>query len=75
MIELKLRKFGDSLGIVLPEEAIARLNVGDGDRLFLTEAPEGGYRLTPFDPAYESKLAKAKKIISRYPYTVRALAK
>jgi antitoxin component of MazEF toxin-antitoxin module len=38
MIELKLRKFGNSLGAVLPKEAVARLNVGDGERLYRTEA-------------------------------------
>ncbi len=75
MIELQLRKIGDSLGVVLPEEAIARLNVGDGDRLVLTEAPEGGYRLTPFDPAFEDKIAKAEDIARRYPNTLCALAK
>ena len=46
MINLKIRKVGNSLGVVLPMEAISRLHVEDGDRLFLTETPEGGYRLT-----------------------------
>ncbi len=71
MIELKLRKIGDSLGVVLPKEAIARLKVGDGDRLVLIEAPEGGYRLT----AFEAKMVKTEEIVRRYPNTFRALAK
>ncbi len=75
MIEFQLRKIGDSLGVVLPEEAIARLNVGDGDRLVLTETPEGGYRRMPFDPAFEARMAKARELIARYPNTFRALAK
>ncbi len=75
MIELKLRKFGNSLGVVLPKEAIARLNIGDGEQLYLTEAPEGGYRLTPFDPAFEHKMATAEGIIRRYRNTLRTLAK
>jgi antitoxin component of MazEF toxin-antitoxin module len=37
MIEMKLRKIGDSLGVVLRKEAIARLSVSEGDRLVLTE--------------------------------------
>lgn len=71
MIELELRKIGDALGVVLPEEAVARLKVGDGDRLVLIEAPEGGYRLT----AFEAKMVKAEDIVRRYSNTLRALAK
>jgi putative addiction module antidote len=75
MIELKLRKFGNSLGVVLPREAVARLNIGEGERLYLTEAPEGGYRLTPFDPTFEQKMGKAEDIIRRYRNTLQTLAK
>jgi putative addiction module antidote len=75
MIELKLRKIGNSLGVVLPKEAVARLNVGDGERLYLSEAPEGGYRLTPYDPAFALKMTKAEDIARRYRNTLRKLAK
>jgi putative addiction module antidote len=75
MVELKVRKFGNSLGVLLPKEVLARLNAGDGQRLYLSEAPEGGYRLVPYDPAFEEKMAKAEDIIRRYPNTLRALAK
>ncbi len=75
MIELKLRRIGNSLGVVLPKEAVARLNVGDGERLYLFEAPEGGYRLTPYDPAFALKMTKAEEIARRYRNTLRTLAK
>jgi putative addiction module antidote len=75
MIELKLRKIGNSLGVILPKEAVARLNVGDGERLYLSEAPEGGYRLTPYDPAFAFKMTEAEEIARRYRNTLRALAK
>ncbi len=39
MLELKVRKFGNSLGVVLPEEVINRLRTGDGERLFLSRRP------------------------------------
>ena len=38
MVELKVRKFGNSLGVVLPKEVIQRLQSGDGEALFLIEA-------------------------------------
>lgn len=75
MVELKVRKFGNSLGVVLPKEVIARLNTRDGAPLYLSEAPEGGYRLVPYDPAFEQKMAAAENIISRYPNTLHILAK
>jgi putative addiction module antidote len=75
MLELKVRKFGNSLGVVLPREVINRLRIGDGDRLFLIEGPDGTYQLTPYDPAFEQKMNKAEEIISRYRNTLHALAK
>ena len=74
MVELKVRKFGNSLGVVLPKEVIARLNTQDGAPLYLTEMPDGGYRLVPYDPAFEKKMAKADDIISRYRNTLHVLA-
>lgn len=75
MIELKVRKFGNSLGVILPKEVIGRLRTEDGQPLYLIEAPDGSYRLTPYDPAFEQKMAKAEEIIGRYRNTLRALAR
>lgn len=75
MVELKVRKFGNSLGVVLPKDVISRLRTTDGEALFLIETPDGGYQLTPYDPAFEKKLAKAEDIIGRYRNTLHALAK
>jgi len=75
MLELKLRKIGNSLGVVLPKEAVNRLRAEDGDRLYLIEGPEGSYQLTPYDPAFEKKMKKAEEIIGRYRNTLHALSK
>jgi putative addiction module antidote len=75
MLELKVRKVGNSLGIVLPKEVVQRLQTGEGERLFLVEAPDGAYELTPYDPDFAKKMAKAEDIMSRYRNTLRALAK
>ncbi len=75
MVELKVRKFGNSLGVVLPKEVINRLQTADGEALFLVEAPDGGYQLTPYDPNFEKKMAKADEIIKRYRNTLHVLAK
>ena len=75
MINLKIRKVGNSLGVVLPIEAVNRLHLVDGDRLFLTEAPEGGYRLTPYDPEFEAQMRLAEEGMAIYRNTLHALAK
>jgi putative addiction module antidote len=73
-MNLKVRKFGNSLGVVLPKDVINRLQTGDGKSLFLVDAPDGSYRLTPYDPAFEAKMTKADEIIGRYRNTLKALA-
>ena len=75
MLELKVRKIGNSLGVVLPKEAVSRLHAAPGDRLFLIEGPNGVYQLTPYDPAFERKMKKAGNIIDRYRNTLHSLAK
>ncbi len=75
MVALKIRKFGNSLGVVIPKEVVSRLNAAEGDRIFLVEAPDGGYRLTAYDPAFEGKMAKAEDIIGRYRNTLHTLSK
>ena len=74
MVELKVRRFGNSLGVVLPKEVINRLRTGEGERLFLIEAADGDYRLTPYDPAFEKKIEKAEEIMKRYRNALHALA-
>ena len=55
VLELKLRKVGNSVGVVLPKEALARLNADEGDTVVLTETTDGGFRLTATHPALQKK--------------------
>ena len=75
MVELKVRKFWNSLGVVLPSEVVNRLQTADGEALFLIEGADGGYQLTPYDPGFEKKMAKTDDIMSRYRNTLHTLAK
>jgi putative addiction module antidote len=75
---LKLRKVGNSVGVVLPKEALARLNVEAGDTVTLTDALEGGLRVTPATAGREQfakQMKAAESIIRRYRNTLRELAK
>ena len=75
MVTLKVRKVGNSLGLVLPKEVVSRLRAGEGDEVFLLEGPNNTYRLTPFDPAFQQKMEKAEEIMSRYRNTLHVLSK
>lgn len=75
MARLKLRKIGNSLGIVLPKEVVSRLQAQEGSELFLAESPDGSFRISPFDPSFEEKMSKVQDIMSRYRNTLHVLAK
>ena len=74
MIKLRITKIGNSLGVVLPEEALARLKVDQGDSVFLTEAPDG-YRITLYDEELGIQLAEARDIMRKRRHALRELAK
>jgi len=74
-LELKLRKVGNSVGVVLPKEALARLNVEEGDAVYLTETTDGGFRVTASNPAFAEKMKVAEKLSRRYRHALKELAK
>jgi putative addiction module antidote len=73
-IDLKVRKVGNSLGIVLPKEALAHLKVEEGDTLTLTESQDG-VRLTTSNPEFAKTMAVFESLSKRYRNTLRELAK
>lgn len=75
MVELKIVRIGNSLGVRFPREVLGRMHLGDGDKLILTEAPDGGYRLSPYDPEFERQLEVAEEGMREYRNTLRELAK
>ncbi len=74
MVQLTVRKVGNSLGVILPAQALQSLHVGEGDKLFLTEAP-GGLRVTSYDPGFEDAMKAGEGFMHRYKNALRDLAK
>ena len=74
-MKTKVRRIGNSLGIVLPKEALQALKVGEGDTLYLTESPECSLRVTPETPEFGEKMEIANSLMNRYRNTFRELAK
>ena len=75
MIALKVRKVGNSLGIVLPKETLKRLNIVEGETLYLTESFENGYRMTPYNENFSKQIAIAEEIMRQDRDLLKELAK
>lgn len=74
MLALKIRKLGNSMGVVIPKEVLQRLRVEMGDTIFLTESPDG-FHLTAYDEEFEKQMQIARKIMKEDRDILRALAK
>lgn len=75
MLSFKITTVGSSAGFILPKEAMAYLKVQKGDTLYLTEAPDGSYRLTPYNPEFERQMSLAEEVMHEDREVLRALAK
>lgn len=74
-IETKVRKIGNSYGIVLPKEALQALRVEEGASLYLTEAPNNTLNINPERPGFDDIMRVAEEGMQRYRNTMRELAK
>ena len=74
MTALKLTQIGNSVGVILPKEVLARLKVEKGDTLFVTDAANG-VTLTPYDPDLEAQLEAGREFMREYRDTFHQLAK
>jgi putative addiction module antidote len=74
MAALKLTQIGNSVGVILPKEVLARLKVEKGDTLFLTDAVNG-VMLTPYDPALDEQVQTGREFMREYRDTFHQLAK
>jgi putative addiction module antidote len=75
MLSFKVTTVGASAGFILTKEAMARLKIKKGDTVYLTEAPDGSYRLTPYNPDFERQMKLAEDIMHEDREVLRALAK
>jgi putative addiction module antidote len=74
MSALKLTQIGNSVGVILPKEVLARLKVEKGDVLYLTDAAHG-VNLTPYDPALQEQVDAGREFMREFRDTFHQLAK
>lgn len=77
MIELRLRRVGNSFGVILPKEALEALGITarEGEVLTLVQHPDGRTELRHIDPKFERKLALLRDTMQKYKNTLRELAR
>jgi len=73
-MELKLRRTGNSLATTWPKEILNRLNVTEGDKLYVVETPHG-VLVTPYDPKFKDTMDIANRIMARDRDALKALAR
>ncbi|HQT77903.1 MAG: transcriptional regulator [Rhodospirillales bacterium 20-64-7] len=74
MQALKLTQIGNSVGVILPREMLARLGVTKGDTIYAVDQPDG-VRLTVADPGFAAQMEKAREIMKKRRAVLRELAK
>jgi putative addiction module antidote len=72
---IQIRRIGNSVGLILSKEMLSRLRLKEGDRLYITEEPERGFKLSPYDPKHAEAMRIAREVMDEYQDTFRALAK
>lgn len=72
---LQIKKIGNSLGLILPKELLARLKLKEGDKFHIVEQTERGIRLSPYDPKHAKGMEIARRSFRKYADTYKALAK
>ena len=72
-MKLKITTIGNSAGIILPKELLARLRLEKGDELFALETPDG-IKLTTSDPTLAEQMDVAERIMRQDRNVLRKLA-
>jgi len=70
---LKIRKIGNSLGVILPGPTLEELDVEEGDELFAIQTPDG-MQHTPYDPKFADSMKDAREFMRTHRNAFRELA-
>lgn len=75
MFMFKLTTVGSSEGFIVPKDAREKLKIQKGDILYLTDAPDGALRITPYNPEFARQMTLAEQIMHDDREILRVLAK
>jgi putative addiction module antidote len=72
-MKLTVTSIGNSAGVILPRELLAKLRVEKGDELFALETPDG-IKLTNYDPEFARQMDVAEQVMRKDRHVLRKLA-
>ena len=72
---LKVRRIGNSLGVILPQEILEPMHLNEGDELHAFAQPGAGVVLSPYDPDFEDAMAAFERTRVKFRNAMRQLAK
>jgi putative addiction module antidote len=75
VVSVRVRKVGNSLGVLMPKELAEQIHVKEGDELHVTLDVDGGLKLTPFDPKFQTSMKAFERTRKKYRNALRELAK
>lgn len=73
-MKLEIKKIGNSTGLILPKELLARLGLEQGDQVVVTEMADG-FAVKRGDGTFEKGIEIARKAMKTYRNTLKELAK
>ena len=74
-MKLEIKKIGNSTGIILPKELLARLGLKQGDQVYLTEGPDKTVQLSAYNPHHDKVMEIGREVFREYREAFKALAK
>jgi putative addiction module antidote len=74
-LRLKVKKIGNSDGLILPREFMQQLDLKRGQFLYVEPLPSGGFRAIPYDSDFEKTMDIAEEVIDEYKDTLAVLAR
>ena len=72
---LEIIEIGNSLGVILPKELLARLGLAAGDELHVVECAQRSVKLRAYDSKHAEALRIARQSFEEFAKTYEALAK
>ena len=74
-MKLELKKIGNSTGLILPKDLLARLGLEQGDSVMVTEGPDRTLTVSSYTEDDDETMRLARKVMHDYRNTLKALAK
>ena len=75
VMKIEPKRIGNSTGFIIPRDVVIKLGIDQGKQFFLTETADGGIRISPHDPDFETAMQVVDEIMDEYKDTLRTLAK